>query len=144
MTYKKAFSILLTITLLMALTGCTKENLAKESQVVVTNNTDEVTVKIENTKSIDIYDVISSDSNNVVNISDPDVIKQLEGLFNKSAYTKSTESIQNPSLYVKFSSDEADLSFFVYANDMVDMDGTKYKSKEAIFDAINKVYMNQK
>lgn len=48
------------------------------------------------------------------------------------------------SLYVKFSSDKEELSFFVNEIDMVDMDGIKYKSSEAIFEKINKVYKELK
>lgn len=135
--------MLISIIILLSFSGCEVERLSNNDEAVVTISSNEITVYIENTKNIDIYDVLSSDSNNNVNIVDSEKIKELESLFNKSVYTESTERIESPSLYVKFRSDKEELSFFVYANDIVDIDGIKYKSSEAIFEKIKTLISNE-
>ncbi len=62
----------------------------------------------------------------------PDLAKSL------LAYYKNTNC-----LFITFSSDSNSSYFFVYANDIVDIDGTKYKSKDSIFDAINEIYLQK-
>lgn len=142
--HKLGVSIMFAVVLLVALFPWGKDNLSNQGEGVITKDNNEITLKIENTKSIDIYNVISSDSSSGVNFTDSETINQLENLFNKTTFIKSTESVETTSRYVKFRKDNNDLSFFIYANDIVDIDGTKYKSNDAIFDEINRLYIKYK
>ncbi len=137
---KLGMSIIFTIVALIAFSACGKEALSHKGDDVIPKDNDEFAFKIENTKSIDIYDIVSSDSNNNVSITDPEIIEQLERLFNETTYVESTNPILTTSLYIKFCNDVNNISFFIYANDVVDIEGKKYKSSDAIFDEINRLY----
>lgn len=114
---------------------------------MISKDRDEISLKLENTKSIGISDPVSSDSNSTVNIKDPEIIKQIESLFNKTSFIKCTTQAPTRArcLLVSFYNDSgSSLSLFVIANDIVDIDGTKYKSEDITFDAINTLYLKYK
>lgn len=113
---------------------------------MISKDKDEISLKFENTKSIGICDVVSSDSNSTVNIKDPEIINQIESLFNKTSFIKCTTQapIRAQNLYISFYNDSSSIGLFVYVNDIVDIDGTKYKSEDITFDAINTFYLKYK
>jgi len=103
--------------------------------------------KLENTKCIGICDPVSSDSNSTINIKDPEIIKQIESLFTKTSFIKCTSQAptQARCLLVSFYIDSSSsISLFVIVNDIVDIDGIKYKSEDITFDAINTLYLKYK
>ncbi|ACL21518.1 hypothetical protein [Desulfitobacterium hafniense] len=134
------------ISIMTAISACGNP----DSLNVIQKKEDEISLEINNTKRISIYDIVSSDSNNNTHFTDPAIIKQIEDLFNKTSFLKCEDnSIQGYSLFITFSndtfsSDSNSLHFFVYANDIVDIDGIKYKSRDSIFDAINDFYLQKK
>ncbi|AHF09055.1 MULTISPECIES: hypothetical protein [Dehalobacter] len=142
--YKVLCGILFLVILVIILAACGNTNSLNEGENVISKDKDNISLKIKNTKSISIHDIVSSSSNSIVHITDPEIINQMESLFNKASFIKCTDSIQAPLLYINFSNDSSSISFFVYANDIVDIDGTKYKSKDITFDAINMFYLKKK
>lgn len=142
--HKIGISIMFAVVLLIVFFPWEKDNLSNQGEGVITKDNNEITLKIENTESIDIYNVISSDSSSGVNFTDSETINQLENLYNKTTFIKSTESVETTSRYIKFRKDNNDFSFIIYSNDIVDIDGTKYKSSDGIFDEINRLYIKYK
>ena len=110
----------------------------------ILENKDETKVKIGTIKSIDIYDLISSNSHNNAHITDLNALNKTNEMFEKVAFEKCIDSPQTPSLYVKFSSTNSEISFFIFSNDIVDINGTKYKSVDVTYDMINKLYQAYK
>lgn len=111
---------------------------------VIGEEEEKMTLKLENIKSIDIHDVISSKINSSAHIDDPAVVKQLEDLFNKTSFTECTDSILNPFLFVTFNNDSDSMSFFIHTNGVVNMNGVNYKSKDVTFEMINRLYLQNR
>ncbi|AHF09820.1 MULTISPECIES: hypothetical protein [Dehalobacter] len=141
--YRIVCGILFLVILVIILAACGNPNLLNKGEITISKDKDNISLKIENTKSISIHDIASSSSNCIVHITDPEIINQMESLFNKTSFIKCTDSIQTPLLYINFSNDSGSISFFVYANDIVDIDGIKYKSKDITFDAVNTFYLKK-
>ncbi|MHB8076725.1 MAG: hypothetical protein ACYDGZ_23560 [Desulfosporosinus fructosivorans] len=138
--------ILFSVMLVIILAACGSYNSSNEGGNVISNDNDEISLKLENTKCIGICDVVSSDSNSTVNIKDPEIINQIENLFNKTSFIKCTTQAPTRArnLFISFYNDNSSISLFVYVNDIVDIDGTKYKSEDITFDAINTFYLKYK
>lgn len=137
------FSVILVI--ILAASGIHKSS--NEGENMISKDKNEISLKLKNTKSIGIYDVISSDSNDNAHIKDPEIINQIESLFNKTSFIKCTTQAptRERCLLVSFYNDSSSsISLFVIANDIVDIDGTKYKSEDITFDAINTLYLKYK
>jgi len=133
--------------LLIILAACGNLNSSKnEGQNVISKDKDEISLKIENTKNIGIYDIVSSRSNSIVHITDPEIINHLESLFNNTTFIKcaTQEHIRAQSFFISFYNDSSSISLFLHTNDIVDIDGTKYKSEDITFDEINKLYLEKK
>jgi hypothetical protein len=114
---------------------------------MLSKDKDKISLKLENTKCIGICDPVSSDSNSTINIKDPEIIKQIESLFTKTSFIKCTSQAptQARCLLVSFYIDSSSsISLFVIVNDIVDIDGIKYKSEDITFDAINTLYLKYK
>ena len=145
--YRVLCGIIFSVMLVIILAACGSHNSSNEGGNVISKDKDEISLKLENTKSIGIFDVVSSDSNSTVNIKDPEIINQIESLFNKTSFIKCTtqEPTRARCLLVSFYNDSSSsISLFVIANDIVDIDGIKYKSEEITFDAINTLYLKYK
>lgn len=144
--YRALCGILFSVMLVIILSACGSHNSSNEGGNVISKDKDEISLKLENTKCIGICDVVSSDSNSTVNIKDPEIINQIESLFNKTSFIKCI--IQAPTrarnLFITFYNDSSSISLFVCSNDIVDIDGTKYKSEDITFDAINAFYLKYK
>lgn len=96
--------ILFSVMLVIILGACGSPNSSNEGENMISKDKDEISLKIENTKNIGIYDVVSSDSNNNAHITDPEIINQIERLFNKTSFSKcSTQApMRAHSLFVSF------------------------------------------
>jgi L-cystine transport system substrate-binding protein len=145
--YRALCGILFSVMLLIILSACGSHKSSNEGESMISKDKDEISFKLKNTKSIGIYDVISSDSNDNAHIKDPEIINQIESLFNKTSFIKCTTQTptQARCLLVSFYIDSSSsISLFVIVNDIVDIDGIKYKSDDITFDAINTLYLKYK
>ncbi|KGP76889.1 hypothetical protein JT05_02025 [Desulfosporosinus sp. Tol-M] len=145
--YRVLWGILLSIILVIILSACGSHNSSNEGGNMLSKDKDKISLKLENTKCIGICDPVSSDSNSTINIKDPEIIKQIESLFTKTSFIKCTSQAptQARCLLVSFYIDSSSsISLFVIVNDIVDIDGIKYKSEDITFDAINTLYLKYK
>lgn len=145
--YRVLCGILFSVMLLIILAACENLNSSKnEGDNVISKDKNEISLKIENTKTIGISNPVSSDSNDSVNITDPEIINEIENLFSKTSFIKCTaqEPIRADSLFVSFRNDDDSRSIclFVYTNGIMNIDGIKYKSEDITFDAINTYFLN--
>lgn len=144
--YRVLWGILFSVILVIILAASGIHKSSNEGENMISKDKDEISLKLENTKCIGICDPVSSDSNSTVNIKDPEIIKQIESLFNKTSFIKCTTQAPTRArcLYISFYNDSSSIGLFVIANDIVDIDGTKYKSEDITFDAINTLYLKYK
>src|SRR5665648_1082206 len=144
--YRVLWGILFSVILVIILAASGIHKSSNEGGNMISKDKDEISLKLENTKCIGICDVVSSDSNSTVNITDPEIINQIENLFNKTSFIKCT--IQAPTraliLFISFYNDSSSISLFVYANDIVDNNGTKYKAEDITLNAIYTFYLSYK
>jgi hypothetical protein len=92
--------ILFSVMLVIILGACGSPNSSNEGENMISKDEDKTSLKIENTKNIGIYDIVSSDSNNNTHITDPEIINQIESLFNKTSFSKC--STQTPIQHTAF------------------------------------------
>ena len=144
--YRVLWGILFSVMLVIILAASGIHKSSNEGENMISKDRDEISLKLENTKSIGISDPVSSDSNSTVNIKDPEIIKQIESLFNKTSFIKCTTQAPTRArcLFISFYNDSSSICLFVIANDIVDIDGTKYKSEDITFNAINTFYLKYK
>ncbi|MHB8126049.1 MAG: hypothetical protein ACYDEJ_10485 [Desulfitobacteriaceae bacterium] len=142
--YRVLCGILFSVMLVIILAACGSHNSSNEGDNIISKDKDKTSLKIKNTKRISIHNLVSSSIKSIVHIADPEIINQMESLFNKASFIKCTDRGQAPCLLISFSNDRSSISLIVSANDIVDIDGTEYKSEDITFDAINTLYLKYK
>lgn len=132
------WSILLSVILAIILTSGIYQ-LSNKEVTMASENKDTISLKLTNTKSISIYNVLSNDINDNVYIKDPEIIKQVENLFNKASFSKCTtqEPTRAHSLFISFYTGSSSTGLFICSNDIVVIDGIKYQSEDITFAKIS-------
>lgn len=113
--------------------------LSNKEETMASENKDNISLKLKNTKSISIYNVLSNNINDNVYIKDSEITNQIENLFNKASFSKcaTQEPTRAHSLFISFYTGSSSTSLFICSNDIVVIDGIKYQSEDITFAKIN-------
>ncbi|MBF4692011.1 hypothetical protein [Fusibacter ferrireducens] len=138
--YKLFFKIILAIVVLIVFFVFGPFSAFHNGAIVLIDDQNKIILKIEHTNQISI----SIPSREGIQITDPEIINQVKDLFNENALIECTDCTLDRPLYIAFYNDDREMGFLISENNLINIDGTKYKLSAAVFDEINRLYLTYK